>query len=594
MVMKWLRTLFRRINVKITAYFALAFVVMLAVILLMVNSLYRDRLSEEVSLVAGQKLSLAASRLDRAMSDIRALHFQLMRSPVLQESMERFAKGDEEETLTDILEMKREIARVTGAYASVRSVILIGAGENILDPIYAAEPYAGMLLSDTYDRYIWSKFTSHFSAPSAFPLRIENPDAQNLVTVTYFGAFYDVDDYNRLGTMAINVNRDSLLGESEALLKSTFTGAWIVDDQGGVILGTGDKDLTARDALGSDGAMVELGGKSYARYALNLTGYPQWTVLGLISYESINAPMRSLARTLAVISLVSLITLIGVGYSISRRITMPLSEMSRAMPELGKGNWRRLTIESSSREIDDLLHGYNAMVESLHGLTDEIRREQVEKRRIKVAMIESRLELLQSQINPHFIHNTLNTMRYLAQKEGNSELNELITSFNSLLRASMSVESVMNPLSEELDNLNHYMAIQRKRYDVNLNFVIDAPEDALHVPVPKLLLQPLVENALFHGILPVGAGSIRVVARRADGRLWISIVDDGAGMDDARLRQLLLGEVGNARGYNQVGLKNVNDRLKLYYGTASHLVIDSREGEGTAISFSVGESGARV
>ncbi len=178
-------------------------------------------------------------------------------------------------------------------------------------------------------------------------------------------------------------------------------------------------------------------------------------------------------------------------------------------------------------------------------------------------------------------------MRYMAQKAGNQELNDLIVSFNSLLRASMSQVNMMNPLAVEIENLRHYLNIQLKRYDVELDFEVDAPEDALLVELPKLLLQPLVENSLFHGILPAGKGRIKLVARLADARLWITLFDDGAGIAPEVLAKLLQGAPPNARRYNQIGLNNVNDRLKLFYGPASHLVIESREMHGTAIGFSV-------
>jgi two-component system sensor histidine kinase YesM len=126
---------------------------------------------------------------------------------------------------------------------------------------------------------------------------------------------------------------------------------------------------------------------------------------------------------------------------------------------------------------------------------------------------------------------------------------------------------------------------------VELEFMVDAPEDTLSVEVPKLLLQPLVENSLFHGILPIGKGRIKLVARLADGRLWITLLDDGAGMAPEVLEKLLSGAQISARGYNQIGLGNVNDRLKLFYGPASHLVIESREMSGTAIGFSVPAGG---
>ncbi len=580
-----LRASFRRIHAKITAYYLLAFSVVLIVIVLTMNALYRDRLSEEVSLVVGQRLSLAGSKLDAAMAEIRQLHFSLIRSPILQASMRTHPAAASADNLEHVLAMKNEITRMTGRYASVRSAILISSSGEILDPIYQAQPYRDMLLRQgDYQRFVQSHFVSWFSAPGTFPLSNEGADEAHKNTVTYLGAFYDEDSYQMLGSVAINLTRHSLLGEAESILKSAFSAAFIVDKDGRQVLHIGEPLALP---VGPVEGTVHIGGLSYAGYSVPLAAYPLWRMVGLVSLESIDAPARSLTWTLMLVAAFALFALYWIGYSISRRITMPLRELKGAMPELGKGNWRELSVASSSEEIDELVDGFNGMARSLRSLTAQIELEQGEKQRIQVQMIQSQLDLLQSQINPHFIHNTLNTMRYMAQKEGCQELASLIVSFNSLLRASMSQTNMLCPFQEELENLHHYMRIQRHRYDVDLTFTIDADDGSLSVQLPKLLLQPLVENALFHGILPVGQGEIRVVARVASARLWITVADNGAGMSRERLTQLLSGTLPNARGYNQVGLKNVDERLRIFFGPTSHLVIDSQDGQGTEIGFSI-------
>lgn len=584
--MSRIKHFFRHISVRITAYFLLTFVAALAIILVTMSFLYRDRLTEEINLVSTQKMSLAGTRLSYQLAEIRALHFSLIRDPLLLTRMRAQRDSAGLPSLSDTVAMKEEIARIIRRYASVRSIILISADGQILDPIYAAEPYASAILNDPeYKAFLSSGMTGRFSVPSAFPVLNElTYETRN--TITYYGRFYDAETYEPLGSVAINVAKASLTGELEQLFETTFSAAWVVDERGNIIVRTGDAAAIAPKDVPASGN-VTLSGVPYVAYRQELTEYPYWTLKGLVSYEAINAPVRNLMLVLIAVSVLLLIALVTIGGSISSRITKPLRELGADMAELGRGCWQPTGARSGALEIADLLTGYNSMVDSLHALTDEITREQIEKRKIKVAMLQSQLDLLQSQINPHFIHNTLNTMRYMAQKAGNQELNDLIVSFNSLLRASMSQVNMMNPLAVEIENLRHYLNIQLKRYDVELEFIVDAPEDALSVEVPKLLLQPLVENSLFHGILPIGKGKIQLVARLADGRLWITLIDDGAGIAPDLLDKLMRGETSSARGYNQIGLGNVNDRLKLFYGPASHLVIESREMHGTAISFSV-------
>jgi two-component system, sensor histidine kinase YesM len=581
---------FKHISVRITAYFLLSFVAALAIILVTMSFLYRDRLTEEINLVSTQKMSLTGTRLSYQLAEIRSLHFSLLRDALLLTRMRAQREQPGLASLSDTVAMKEEIARIIRRYASVRSIILIGGDGQILDPIYAAEPYASAILNDPeYKAFLSTGMTGRFSVPSGFPV-LKDLAYETRNTITYYGRYYDTDTYEPLGTVAINVAKGSLTDELEQLFQTTFSAAWVLDENGSVIVRTGDGDKLNPKDVPAPGS-VSLNGVPYVAYHLELTEYPNWTLVGLVSYEAINAPVRSLTLVLLAVSALLLVALVTIGGTISSRITKPLRELGADMAELGRGSWQPTGARSSALEIEDLLTGYNTMVDSLHTLTDEITREQIEKRKIKVSMLQSQLDLLQSQINPHFIHNTLNTMRYMAQKAGNQELNDLIVSFNSLLRASMSQVNMVNPLAVEIENLHHYLNIQLKRYDVELEFVVDAPEDTLSVEVPKLLLQPLVENALFHGILPIGKGKIKLVARLAEGRLWITLIDNGAGIAQDVLDKLLKGSPPNARGYNQIGMNNVNDRLKLFYGPSSHLVIESREMNGTAIGFSVPAGG---
>jgi len=582
---------FRHISVRITAYFVMAFVAALAIILITMSLMYRDRLTEEINLVSSQKMSLAGTRLGNEMAEIRSLHFSLIRNTLLQTRMRAQLEAPGMDSLNDTVAMKEEIARIIRRYASVRSIILINTSGQILDPIYAAEPYKSAILSDPeYHHFLKSGMNGRFSVPSAFPVLSEQA-YENRNTITYYGRYYDTESYELLGAVAINVAKGSMTGELEQVFQSTYSAAWVVDENNNVIVRTGDAQFLNPTEVPSIGS-IALSGVPYVVYRQKLSEYPNWTLIGLVSYDAINAPVKSLTRILLVVSTALLVALVTIGGVISNRITKPLRDLGADMAELGRGAWQPTKARSSALEIGDLLKGYNAMVDSLHALTDEITREQTEKRKIRVAMLQSQLDLLQSQINPHFIHNTLNTMRYMAQKEGNQALNDLIVSFNSLLRASMSQDSMTTPLAVEIENLHHYLNIQLKRYDVDLTFSVDAPEDTLSVEVPKLLLQPLVENSLFHGILPIGRGAIKLVARVAEGRLWITLIDDGAGIAPDVLEKLLSGTPMSARGYNQIGLGNVNDRLKLYYGPSSHLVIESREMHGTAIGFSVPVGGS--
>jgi len=259
------------------------------------------------------------------------------------------------------------------------------------------------------------------------------------------------------------------------------------------------------------------------------------------------------------------------------------------MLDVGKGEWSLVKQTSDTDEIQKLVSGFNTMVENLQQLSSDIVLEQEKKKKAEVSMVETQLKLLQSQINPHFIHNTLNTMNYLAKKEGNTKLSEMIFSFNSLLRSSMSYDEMFVSIAEEIENLRNFINIQKMRYDdeVEIKFICNVESEADEAILPKLIVQPLVENALYHGIAPTDGGVISVTVGVRDNRLSIEVRDDGIGINNAVLEEISRGKHLKARRSGQMGIDNVNERLLLYYGESSRLNIKSIPDEGTVISFTI-------
>lgn len=178
-------------------------------------------------------------------------------------------------------------------------------------------------------------------------------------------------------------------------------------------------------------------------------------------------------------------------------------------------------------------------------------------------------------------------MKYMAKKIGAIELEETITSFNSILRASISQNNSFITVVEEINNLENYMNIQKHRYDIYIDFTCDVDSEARCALLPKLILQPLVENALFHGIVPKRGGLIKVLIYKEDGELHIFVEDNGAGLKEDEMKLLLEGITPHSKGFNSMGLSNVNERLSLYYSTQSRLKITSTPDCGTKIYFHI-------
>lgn len=587
----------RNLNFKITSRFLVLFALAFSILIIVISTLFSSKLNSELKVVSGQKLGLIAAELNNSLKEIRTLHFNLIHDDYLQILMHEYNNITEDsdninEAQRDevALQIRNRVTQSLSKYSSVRSAFMVSNKIEILSPVYGVEPYSSLLLrSGEYEYFINSQMTGRFSSANGFPINKDNLPYEEKYTITYFGHYYDKNTYEDLGSLAINYAKLSLQTAIEPMFSSSFEYSFVMDENNNFVVCSKNCPETIPDEILNSGASstIQIEGRSYAVISDTLTDYNNWRIYGVIDYDSIMQPVNKIIVISVLVALAVLILVFITSMRIAGNITTPLKALGKAMSRLGKGKWETLPEPEKPDEIGLLTIGYNSMVGSLEILTERIAKDKDEKKEIEISMLKARLELLQTQINPHFIHNTLNTMNYMAQKDGAQDLSKIITAFNALLRASMSTQNMFYTVQEEVENLRHYIDIQLSRYDIQLECMYDVSDESKFIMIPKLILQPLVENSLFHGIVPKGGGKITIKICNENCRLWVSVIDNGAGIPKDKLKQIIEGSIENNRGYNSIGLANVTDRLVLAYGEASRLVMDSLENQGTTISFSI-------
>jgi len=267
--------------------------------------------------------------------------------------------------------------------------------------------------------------------------------------------------------------------------------------------------------------------------------------------------------------------------SLIRHIHTPIDQLEKFAGSLAGGDLQARAPETSVTELQELTQSLNTMAGRLQDLIDENNREQENLKK-------SELRALQAQINPHFLYNTLDAIVWLAEAGQTREVIHITRALSDFFRISLSQGKDWIPLSEEIKHLTGYLTIQKIRYRDILDYEIEIDEALYHIQVLKLLLQPLVENAIYHGIKHRrGRGLIRVSGRVEEGWLILSVRDNGAGMTADRLQQVrqgLAADSGESAGY---GLFNVNKRIQLYYNQPQGIEIQSEEKIGTTVSLRV-------
>lgn len=263
-------------------------------------------------------------------------------------------------------------------------------------------------------------------------------------------------------------------------------------------------------------------------------------------------------------------------FFIARQTVRPLSKLVQKMSNARETRYDEHIELTGSREIEELSCTYNAMLDEMNRYIDEILAIQKEKRKAEI-------EALQMQINPHYIYNTLASIKWLIFQGNIEKSTKTIDAFIALLRSTIGNMDEYITIANEIDNLKNYVLINNTRYGDKIRVEYFVTYGCEEYKISKMILQPFVENAFFHAFPYEAEGNIKILVRTLDGKLQLQIVDNGIGITAANLRELT--KKGNKKEhFSGIGINNVDDRLKLLYGSGYGINIESTENKGTAVT----------
>jgi two-component system sensor histidine kinase YesM len=305
-----------------------------------------------------------------------------------------------------------------------------------------------------------------------------------------------------------------------------------------------------------------------------------WRLVSIVSLENaINAIRNSFVLLYIRVLILCLIFAFIISMYFSSMLTAPLQKLVSSMKKVRQGNFReQVNIDPhASDEIAILVCEYNNMVEKINELINKVLKLEIHKK-------EAELKALEAQINPHFLYNTLDTIFWKAEKSHDSEISEMIYSLSRLFRLTLNRGSEFIQVKGEKELIEHYLFLQSKRYKNRLKYSVEIDAEIEDYYIPKLILQPFVENAIVHGMENSTSQTYIEITGKKDGdKLCFSIKDNGTGMSKEQLdkvKELLESGKENNFGY---AIKNVNERLKLYYENRYNLSIQSQSGQGTEV-----------
>ncbi len=391
----------------------------------------------------------------------------------------------------------------------------------------------------------------------------------------------DVDTMDTLGILIINIKDSAFTNLYSEMADKPDSEVVLLDENNHIIVSNKnivkfDVDDFIHEAGGNEyfSIVQNIDKKEYLKSYINLGRY-NWKFISLVPFKEMKGEWEAFNLITFLIIFINGIMLFIGSILISRTITNPIKKLIKSMRGIEKREFKMVHIKTGNDEIGKLKEDYNIMIQEIQKLIQQT----VEEQRIKR---KAELNVLQAQVKPHFLYNTLDAMGYLALSGKSEELYESLEALGSYYRTSLSKGQEVITIKEEIDIVKSYLILQKLRYGEIFDVTYEIDESSYEYKIPKLVLQPLVENSIYHGIKPKGeVGVIRICVRTEDEQIVLSVEDDGVGMSEEELKNIKLDTIDS--NSSSFGLKGTIKRLQLFYGITDIYNIESKKRYGTKI-----------
>lgn len=394
-------------------------------------------------------------------------------------------------------------------------------------------------------------------------------------TVSYVKTVSD-GEFRTLGRIVADLDLTRLFADLETAGESAR--AYYVVDKNGNTVYTKSAEKLNTDKLNMEEGVQLVGENYYISVPVEGLNY---RLISVLPKATMNQAMFGSTLTM-VLSLLTSLLIAGVfSLVLSKSITKPILCLGKGMQESVRNNFDIALPISGKDELSEMTDIFNRVQQE----TRELMRE---KKEMSKRDRELRIKYFMSKINPHFIYNTLNCLIYLARKNQGEEIISLTRALIAVLKTNIRVGESPIPLRDEVEYLTNYFCILKYRYNDEIHIEFDIDEGAIALYIQPMILYPIVENSVFHGIAPAGrSGTVRVCVLQEEDKIVFSVWDDGIGMDEDKIKEIekYLCSQSERSIYGSIGLKNANDRLRLLYPSCKGLEISGDSG--TRVSFSI-------
>lgn len=422
-----------------------------------------------------------------------------------------------------------------------------------------------------------------FSKPIGRNVRnkVNNYSADDVVSVVK--AIIDPKSSKCIGVILIDMNLNIIkqtidkvtLGKTGFLYITDGKGEIVYAPENPVVYRIKDELLTSNNYYS---VIQKIKTKSY-RIIYKNSSYTQWKTIGVFSLDEKLKAVTDIRTLSLIIALVTALIAIVLAAIFSSSIARPIKKLRKLMKKSEEGDFDVQFDSKYNDDIGQLGNSFNNMIKKIKQLINMVQVQEKNKRRAEI-------KILEAQIKPHFLYNTLDTIQWMAEEHKANDIMEIVNALTNLIRISLSRGDEIIDLKDEISHVESYLLIQKVRYEEKITYEIHYDERLINFKVLKLILQPLVENSIYHGIKEKrGGGKIIINIKEAEGKLLISVIDTGVGIPEDKLKlinDILINKIPKQDGMGY-GIYNVNDRIRLTYGDDYGLRYKSVYGEGTTV-----------
>ena len=564
-----LRDWSRRFSVQLSLFFLGAG---LTVILLLSGAVYwfaSNLLMSETISKTHDLLEMSGANIGTYIARVKGESNVFAGSP----SLRQYLSDDEESLRTGLLS---QIDTLLQNDSSIKSIVVVSKDGRIL----SNEKNLDMSVSSDMMKEDWYIESIHNTMPDLSGARMQSFSSDKDNWVISVSTEITGDSGDNLGVLLMDMEYSVIEDHLRSLDLGREGYVFLLNDKGEPVYHKDTSYFSDPDKL-AQLLEIQSAGDGYDKASNILTCQTQiektgWTMVGVVSLDTLKMLERQLFEAVLLTGGLLFIAVLLIGILFTRRLSTPMADLERGMNEIEKLAEVRIR-KNSFYEVELLAGNYNRMIHRIRILMDEISDKEKTLRHAE-------LNALVSQINPHFLYNTLDTIVWMAEFNDSTRVIALTKSLAAFFRLSLSGGRELITVGDELEHVRQYLYIQKERYGDKLNYTIHAPEEVLDYTVPKIILQPIAENSIYHGIKPLDSpGQITITVQEEGEKLIFTVSDNGAGCrPDAAAAD-------NPSRPGKVGLKNVDERLKLYYGPGYGVTIHPAPGAGCRVELTVGK-----